>query len=224
MKIIARIHNGFQSKFGVPRQSGLAPSLCSEIVFEPEYRNPDALRGIEEFSHLWLIWNFDRAHFKDWSPTVRPPRLGGNRRVGVFATRSPNRPNPLGLTCVKLGGVDYDCALAPVLTVYGADMADNTPIYDIKPYIPYADCYPAAVGGYADAHACDEIEVRDDKDLLRCFSEGERDALLEVLRQDPRPGYHDDPEREYGFFFSGFDVRFTVYRGILEVTDIIKSQ
>lgn len=222
LKIIARIHNGFQTKFGIPRQSGLASSLRSVIVFEPEYRDVDAIRGIEAFSHLWLIWGFDRSHFDGRASTVRPPRLGGNTRVGVFATRSPNRPNPIGLSCVRLASVDHTSDSGPTLVVYGADMIDGTPIYDIKPYIPYADCHPEAVGGYADVHSRDFLEVSAREELLADFPSDERDALFEILRQDPRPGYHEDSDREYGFCFAGFDIRFTVSDGILTLTDIIK--
>ena len=217
MRVLARIKSDFKEKFGIPRQSGLVEALRAEIVFEPEYRNADALRGIEGFSHLWLIWQFSEALREDWSPTVRPPRLGGNTRVGVFASRSPFRPNPIGLSCVRLEGLRLDPALGPVLEVSGADLLDGTPIYDIKPYLPYADCRPEAVGGFAAVAPEAKLRVDVPEDLLAAIPEEKRDALKGVLAQDPRPSYHDDPERVYGMSFGGMDVRFRVEGGVLTV-------
>ena len=217
VRVIARIHSDFKEKFGIPRQSGLVEALRAEVVFEPEFRNPDALRGIEGFSHLWLIWQFSQAVREDWSPTVRPPRLGGNTRVGVFATRSPFRPNPIGLSCVKLEGLRRDPVLGTVLVVSGADLLDGTPIYDVKPYLPYADCRPEAVGGFAAAAPGDKLRVNFPAELLASVPADKRDALIGVLSQDPRPSYHDDPERVYGMSFGGLEVRFTVDGTVLNV-------
>ena len=217
MKVIARIHSDFPEKFGIPRQSGLVPALRAKIVFEPEYRNPDALRGIEGFSHLWLIWQFSAAVRDTWSPTVRPPRLGGNERVGVFATRSPFRPNAIGLSCVKLEGVRHEDGLGDVLIVSGADLMDGTPIYDVKPYLPYADAHPEALGGFAPSPK-ETIEVKSPPELLQKLPEGRREALLGVLAQDPRPQYQNDPERVYGMSFGGWDVKFRVKDGVLTIT------
>ena len=223
---IAYIHTDFPEKFGVPRQSGLAQSLRGRIVFEPEFRNPDTLRGLDGFSHLWLIWEFsaNRRTAGDWQPTVRPPRLGGNAHMGVFATRSPYRPNPLGLSCVRLDSVELDTPDGPVINVTGADLMDGTPIYDIKPYIRYADARPEAVCGYVD-----DLEER----MLKVVLPGELadrvedtsviPSLIETLRLDPRPSYHDDPEREYGMSFAGYNVRFKVAGEIITITDIYKS-
>ena len=210
VNIIARIRSDFSTKFGIPRQSGLVEELEAAVVFEPEYRNPDALRGLEGFSHLWLIWEFSQARRESWSPTVRPPRLGGNRRLGVFATRSPFRPNPIGLSCVRLLGVDLHTPEGPVIRVAGADLMDGTPIYDIKPYLPYADCKPQAVGGFASVPKEASLEVDCPAELLTLVPEGKRAALLGVLAQDPRPQYQDDPERVYGMAFGGLEVRFRV--------------
>lgn len=209
MTVIARIHSDFATKFGVPRQSGLVDALEATVVFEPEYRNPDALRGLEGFSHLWLVWVFDRVARKDWSPTVRPPRLGGNRRMGVFATRSPFRPNPIALSSVRLAGVGQTAAYGPVLHIRGADLMDGTPILDIKPYIPYADCHPEAAGGFA-VPAGETLEVVIPADLLSRVPAERAEALRGVLAQDPRPRYQDDPERVYGFIFAGLEVKFSV--------------
>ena len=209
MKIIARIQNPYDTKFGVPRQSGLAEQVISTVVFEPEYRVPEALRGIEEFSHLWLIWAFDRAEREEWSPTVRPPRLGGNKRVGVFATRSPFRPNAIGLSCVKLLGVEKS-AEGTVLKVAGADLMNGTPIYDIKPYLPYADCHPEATGGFTDRTEKRTLEVEIPEEYAKRIPQKELEALKAVLREDPRPAYQDDPERVYAFEFGGRNVRFRV--------------
>lgn len=216
MEIIARIRNAYDEKFGVPRQSGLAEEVSSTIVFEEKYRVAEALRGIEEFSHLWLIWAFDRTAREDWSPTVRPPRLGGNKRVGVFATRSPFRPNSIGLSCVRLTGVEKT-AEGTVLKVAGADLVNGTPIYDIKPYLPYADCRPEATGGFTDTAEKRRVEVRFSPAAEKALDAGEKRELEAVLKEDPRPGYQDDPERVYAFSFGGKDVRFTVRDGILTV-------
>ena len=219
VKVVARIRSDFPTKFGVPRQSGLVPELRARVVFEPEYRSPDALRGIEGFSHLWLIWQFSEAVRDDWSPTVRPPRLGGNTRMGVFATRSPFRPNPLGLSCVKLEGVEWDAEDGPALLVSGADLMDGTPIYDVKPYVPYADAHPDALGGFASARA-ETVAVEFPPELLARVPEERRAALTGVLAQDPRPQYQDDPERIYGMAFGGMEVRFRVSGGVLTVVDV----
>lgn len=217
---IAHIRSGFPEKFGIPRQSGLVPSLRAEVVFQPEYRVPEAFRGLEQFSHLWLIWQFSQAAREDWSPTVRPPRLGGNRRLGVFASRSPFRPNPLGLSAVRLESVRIHPALGPVLHVAGADLMDGTPIYDIKPYVPYADAYPQAAGGFVDRVERRLLEVACPPELLDRVPEGKRAALLAVLAQDPRPSYHADPDRVYGMAFAGLEVRFTVAEGRLTVREV----
>ena len=209
MQPVAHIRSEFAEKFGVPRQSGLVEALEADIVFEPAYRNPDALRGLEDFSHIWLIWVFDRAIRENWSPTVRPPRLGGNTRMGVFATRSPFRPNPIALSCVQLAGI-RQTAEGPVLRVRGADLVDGTPILDIKPYIPYADSHPKALGGFAAEPAGETLEVVIPPELLARIPETKREALRGVLAQDPRPHYQKDPERIYGFSFAGMEIRFSV--------------
>ncbi len=216
---IARIHTDLPQKFGVPRQSGLVEELEARIVFEPEFRRPEALRGLEGFSHLWLIWEFSLNAGAVWSPTVRPPRLGGNRRLGVFATRSPFRPNPLGLSCVRLAGIEWDAPEGPVLRVAGADLVDGTPIFDLKPYLPYADCKPEALGGFAPA-ADDLLEVEVPPEFLAPVPEGKRAALLGTLAQDPRPPYQEDPVRVYGLTFAGLEVRFRVEGRRLTVTEI----
>ena len=210
MKTIARIHTDFPTKFGIPRQSGIIASLQGRIVFEPEYRNVEAVRGLEEFSHIWLIWEFSEAVRDGWSPTVRPPRLGGNQRKGVFATRSPFRPNPIGLSSVKLESIEIDPKLGPVLHVTGADLMDGTPIYDIKPYIAYTDSHPDAVSGFASKPAEYLLEVEFPEDLLQKVPENQRESLIQVLAHDPRPQYHDDPERVYGMEYGGFEVKFKV--------------
>lgn len=220
LQIIARMHSDFATKFGIPRQSGLVESLRSVIVFEPEFRNPDALRGIEEFSHLWIIWQFSEAVRQEWSPTVRLPRLGGNTRLGVFATRSPFRPNHLGLSCVKLLGVETTADKGTVLHVAGADLMDGTPIYDIKPYIPYADCKPDASGGFTDRAGSYLLQVEFPAPLLEILPEEKRAAALELLSHDPRPSYQRKPGRIYGLTFAGFDIRFTVEEDVLTVTDV----
>ena len=224
MKTIARIHTDFPTKFGIPRQSGIIPSLRGRIVFEPDYRNAEAIRGIEDFSHLWLIWEFSETVREDWSPTVRPPRLGGNVRKGVFATRSPFRPNPIGLSSVRLEKVDIDAKLGPVLYVSGADLMDGTPLYDIKPYIAYTDCHPDAVSGFASKPAEYLLEVSVLDDLLEKIPETQRESLIAVLAHDPRPQYQDDPERVYGMRFGDCEVKFKVDGGCLVVVQIEESQ
>jgi len=220
IQVIARMHSDFPTKFGIPRQSGLVEQLRSTIVFEPEFRNPDALRGIEDFSHLWIIWQFSEAVRSDWSPTVRPPRLGGNTRLGVFATRSPFRPNSLGLSSVKLLGVEHTEKYGTVLHVGGADLMDGTPIFDIKPYIPYGDSHPDATGGFTD-HADDFIlKVNFPQDLLSRLPADKQDAAIAVLSHDPRPSYQRKPGRIYGLCFAGFDIRFTVEEDTLTVVEI----
>ncbi|MDO4816017.1 MAG: tRNA (N6-threonylcarbamoyladenosine(37)-N6)-methyltransferase TrmO [Bacillota bacterium] len=216
MKIIARVRSPFKSKFGIPRQSGLVEEIETQIVFEPEFRNPDALRGIEEWSHLWLIWQFSENLREDWSPTVRPPRLGGNTHLGVFATRSPFRPNALGLSCVKLKTVDITSE-GVVLTVLGADLMDGTPIFDIKPYVPYADCRPEATGGFTDKTEFHRLKVDITQELEEKLPKNERLALRGVLSNDPRPQYHNDPERVYGFEFGAHEVKFKVSGDTLTV-------
>ena len=220
MKTIAVIHSDFREKFGIPRQSGLVPGTRARIVFEPEYRNPDALRGIEGFSHLWLIWSFSKAERPGWSPTVRPPRLGGNTRMGVFATRSPFRPNPIGLSCVTLEGVETHGPHGVSLLVGGADLMDGTPILDVKPYHPLSDCHPDALGGFASAKADYAVEVVFPPELEALVPQEKRAALRGVLALDPRPAYQDDPARVYGVAFAGQNVRFTVADGVLTVKDI----
>jgi tRNA-Thr(GGU) m(6)t(6)A37 methyltransferase TsaA len=224
MRPIARIHTDFPTKFGIPRQSGIIASLQGRIVFEPEYRNAEAVRGLEEFSHIWLIWEFSEAVRADWSPTVRPPRLGGNVRKGVFATRSPFRPNPIGLSSVKLDKVEIDPNLGPVLHVSGADLMDGTPIYDIKPYIAYTDSHPDAVSGFASKPAEYLLDVDFPKDLLEKVPTDLYESLIEVLAHDPRPQYHNDPERVYGMEFGGMEVKFKVDGTRLAVLQIAKSQ
>lgn len=223
MKIIARIHTDFPTKFGIPRQSGLVEELKSTLVFEPEYRDENALRGIAQFSHLWLIWQFSEAVREEWSPTVRPPRLGGNRRIGVFATRSPFRPNAIGLSSVKLEGVGHDPEYGPVLHLSCADLMDGTPILDIKPYIPFTDCHPDAAEGYTAQTIAHALQVEIPENLLSRVDISKHAALRGVLAQDPRPSYQDDPERIYGFEFAGMEIRFRVSGGLLKVTDITES-
>lgn len=224
MRVIARIHTDFSTKFGVPRQSGLVDALESTIVFEPEFRNSDALRGLDGFSHLWLVWVFDQAIREIWSPTVRPPRLGGNQRMGVFATRSPFRPNPIALSSVKLAGIEQTDAFGTVLKIRGADLMDGTPILDIKPYIPYADSHPDAIGGFASVPAGETLDVQIADDLLERVPENRREALRGVLAQDPRPHYQNDPERIYGFGFAGLEVKFSVDGSSLIVKDILPQK
>ena len=217
---IARMHSDFATKFGIPRQSGLVEELRSTIVFEPEYRNDDALRGISEFSHLWIIWQFSEAVRQGWSPTVRPPRLGGNTRMGVFATRSPFRPNNLGLSCVQLLGVEHTQEYGTVLRVGGADLMDGTPIFDIKPYIPYGDCKPEATGGFTDRTGDFLLQVEFPPALLEKLPEDKRQAAIGVLSHDPRPTYQRSPERVYGLSFAGCNIRFTVNETQLTVLEV----
>lgn len=214
------MHSDFDSKFGIPRQSGLVEQLRSTIVFTPEFRNPDALRGIEDFSRLWIIWQFSEAVRQGWSPTVRPPRLGGNTRMGVFATRSPFRPNNLGLSCVTLLGVERTESYGTVLHVGGADLMDGTPIFDIKPYIPYADAFPDAKGGFTTGTGEYLLEVNFPEELLSRLPEDKRDAAIGVLSHDPRPSYQKDSDRVYGLRFAGFDIRFSVKDSILTVVEV----
>lgn len=219
---IAHMRSDFPTKFGIPRQSGLVAELRSTIVFEPEFRNPDTLRGIEGFSHLWIIWQFSEAVRQEWSPTVRPPRLGGNTRIGVFATRSPFRPNNLGLSCVKLLGIEQTPNDGTVIHVAGADLMDGTPIFDIKPYIPYSDSHPDALGGFTDTAEDFLLEVQFPEELLTQIPENKRDAAIGVLSHDPRPSYQRKPGRVYGLTFAGFDIRFTVEEKELTVVSIEK--
>ncbi len=223
MNIIARMKSDFPTKFGIPRQSGLVNQLNSAIVFEPEYRNPDALRGLEDFTHLWIIWQFSEAVREGWSPTVRPPRLGGNTRMGVFATRSPFRPNEIGLSCVKILSIEQTKELGPIIHVAGADLMNGTPILDIKPYIPYADCHPEATGGFTDNADSFLLEVHIPYWLLDKIPENKRSALIGVLSHDPRPSYQDDPSRIYGLDFSDYNIRFRVENNILTVIEINKK-
>lgn len=220
MNIIATIHSDFPTKFGIPRQSGLVEELTAKIVFTPEYRVPEAVRGLEDFSHIWLIWQFSKAVRENWSPTVRPPRLGGNTRMGVFATRSPFRPNAIGLSCVKLINVEPNTPEGPVLTVAGADLMDGTPILDIKPYIPYADCQPEATGGFTDTAGDFLLQVHFPPELLNQVPEDRQAALIGVLSHDPRPSYQRNPERVYGMAFAGVNVRFQVSDDVLTVVAV----
>ena len=220
MQVIATIHSQFPTKFGIPRQSGLVPTLQAQVIFEPEYRNPEAVRGLEGYSHIWLIWQFSESKQDGWSPTVRPPRLGGNRRMGVFATRSPNRPNPIGLSSVQLEGIDFDHPCGPVLQVLGADLMDGSPIFDIKPYVPYADSHPEASSGFVSTAGNQPLEVVFPPELLERVPSGLRQSLIAVLAQDPRPAYHHSPDRVYGFEFADFEVRFTVSGSRLTVCEL----
>lgn len=220
---IAYLHNSFSTKFGLPRQSGIVKALKGTVVFEPEYRVADALRGIENFTHLWLIWQFSEALREKWSPTVRPPRLGGNRRVGVFATRSPFRPNPIGLSCVKLDSVEYDTPDGPVLHVSGADLMDGTPIYDIKPYVAFSDCVPEAGGILKDARQGALLEVEIPPAIASLIPASELDTIRALLAEDPRPAYQADPSRVYGMSYAGMEIKFRVDEKILRVVGISRS-
>ncbi len=228
LKIIARIRTDFPTKFGLPRQSGLVEGLSGTIIFENEYRNPDALRGLKDYSHIWLIWGFSEGFAsasedeRPWSPTVRPPRLGGNRRMGIFATRSPNRPNPIGLSCVRIESIEKTERYGYVIHVRGIDMLDGTPIYDIKPYLPHTESIPDAMGGFALPAAEHSLRVEYDRSMLEIVPEEKRGSLISALEGDPRPSYQNDPDREYGFPFAGFEVKFRVDGDVLTVTEIYK--
>lgn len=223
MQVIAKMNSDFPTKFGIPRQSGLVPELRSTIIFEPEFRNPDTLRGLEDFSHLWIIWQFSEAVRTDWSPTVRPPRLGGNTRMGVFATRSPFRPNNLGLSSVKILGIESTSDFGTVIHVGGADLMDGTPIFDIKPYIPYSDCHPDALGGFTQTADDFTLDVKIADDLLEIVPESKRESFLGVLSHDPRPSYQKDSDRIYGLNYSNLDVRFQIKDKKLTVLEINKA-
>lgn len=223
MKMIAHIRSDFPTKFGIPRQSGLVPELVGKIVFEPEYRDPEALRGITGYSHLWLVWEFSEMIREKWSPTVRPPRLGGNTRIGVFATRSPSRPNPIGLSSVRLLSVEKTENEGTVLLVSGADLMDGTPIYDIKPYLPLSDCHPDAIGGFSDGKKDYALAVEIPDEIVSAFPADKITALRAILSEDPRPSYQNDPEREYGFPFAGYEIRFRVSDGVLTVLSADKQ-
>lgn len=222
MCVIAHIYTDFPEKFGIPRQSGLVESLCGKIVFEPEFRNPDAFHGLEGFSHIWLLWKFSQNHRTNWSATVKPPRLGGNKRMGVFATRSPFRPNDIGLSCVKLERIEFTKEEGPVLYVRGADLMDRTPIYDIKPYLAYADAHPDATEGFAGTVKEHRLLVDFPEKFLSVFPAEKQQAIVEVLSQDPRPAYQEDPEHRYGVSFAGYDVRFYVKGQNLTVCEVVK--
>lgn len=221
MKIIAHIHTDFPDKFGIPRQSGLVESLQGTIIFEPEYHNPEILRELEEFSHIWLLWKFSKSKKEHWSATVKPPRLGGKKRVGVFATRSPFRPNDIGLSCVKLEEIELDEKVGPIILVSGVDLLDMTPIYDIKPYIPFTDCKPEASEGYTRETKMHELEVIFPQNLLERYPPEKREAVIGILAQDPRPTYVQDPNRIYGVAFAGFDIKFQVDKNRLTVCDVV---
>lgn len=221
IRVIAHIHTDFPTKFGIPRQSSLVDELMGEIIFEPEYRQPEAFRGIEEYSHLWLLWEFSEAKREHWSATVKPPRLGGRTRMGVFATRSPFRPNPIGLSCVRLVELRQDETYGPVLVVAGVDLMDGTPIYDIKPYLPYVDAHPDALGGFGDRVKEHALEVADPGSLLERLPEEKRAGAVAFLQQDPRPAVHKDPDRVYKIAYAGYDIHFTVHDTKLSVTDVV---
>lgn len=220
IKPIAYIYNDFPDKFGIPRQSGLAKHLKATLQFEPEFRSPEIIRGLEDYSHLWLIWGFSKNIQSGWTPTVRPPRLGGNVRKGVFATRSPFRPNPLGLSSVRLESIEFDKKSGPILHISGADLMNGTPIFDIKPYLPYVDCHPDASNGFAGSVKDYALQVEFPKELLDIIPKDKHDALLEVLSQDPRPSYQDDPKRIYGMSFADFNIKFKVSDNVLSVISI----
>lgn len=224
IEAIAHIRSPFATKFGVPRQSGLVADVQATVVFTPKYQSREAVRGLEGFDRIWLIWRFHQALRQEWSPTVRPPRLGGNQRVGVFATRSPFRPNALGLSAVGLEGIEYHPDLGPVLRISGADLVDGTPIFDIKPYVPYADSYPDSRGGFADAVERRKLAVEFPPELLECLPPEQRAPLVGVLRQDPRPSYQNDPDRVYGMDFAGYNVRFTVAGETLTVRSVARLE
>lgn len=218
MKKIATIKNNFKSKFGIPRQSGLN-ELESEIIFEPQYKNAEALRGLEGFSHIWIIWEFSQSKIDKWKPTVRPPKLGGNKRIGVFATRSPFRPNPIGLSCVKIKSINLNTENGPVITVLGADIMNGTPIYDIKPYIPYSDSHPEAIGGFADKHLEEKLNVLFSDSVVNKIPEETKCLLIKLLEQNPKPAYHQDSNRIYGFEYANLQIKFTVKEDTLTILD-----
>lgn len=220
--VVAKIHTEFPDKFGIPRQSGLVPSLRAEIVFEPEFRSMDAIRGLEEFSHIWLLWEFSKAKREGYALTVTPPRLGGKVKKGVFATRAPFRPNSIGLSSVKLEEIYYDERKGPVLVVSGADLLDGTPIYDIKPYLPYTDAHPEAKGSFAEEHKADRIAVVFPEACMMKLPENLQEKVLAVLRQDPRAAYNKKPDYVYGMSFDAYDIRFTVEEDVLYVRDVVK--
>lgn len=222
MKTIAHIYTDFPEKFGIPRQSGLVKELTGKIIFEPEYRSSDAVKGMEGYNYIWLLWKFEGTERKNWSATVKPPRLGGNEHVGVFATRSPFRPNPIGLSSVKLERIEQTKEYGPVLYVSGIDLRNETPIYDIKPYLPHADCHVDAVGGFSQEVKDYALEVVFPQELLEKYPEEKRQAIIEVLKQDPRPSYHKDASRKYGVSFAGYDVHFTVEDGVLRVFEVVR--
>lgn len=224
LQVIARIQNDFSTKFGIPRQSGLVPEQRSRVVFEPEFRDENALRGLEGYSHLWLIWGFSGVHMDKWSPMVKPPRLGGNKRMGVFATRSPFRPNRLGLSSVELIAIEKVPNLGKTLVVAGADLMDGTPVYDVKPYLPFTDSHPDARGGFTEWTLDYHVEVDCPPELLQKLPESKREPLLQSLALDPRPAYMNDSDEPYGFAYAGFDVRFCVKDGLLTVFDIVKTE
>lgn len=221
MQVIGHVKSGFSSKFGIPRQSGLSDELRAQIVFAPEFRDAAAFRGLEAYSHLWILWQFSEALRDAWSPTVRPPRLGGNRRVGVFATRSPYRPNAIGLSCVRLVRVQQDEILGPVLEIAGADILDGTPVFDVKPYLAYADARPEAKGGFSVPFDEPRLEVNFPEELLEVLPREHRAAVIELLRQDPRPAYQNAPQRRYGMEYAGYDVRFFVSDNVLRVVEVV---
>ena len=223
LKVIAKIETDFPEKFGIPRQSGLVKELTGTVVFEPEYRNVDALKGLEGYNYIWLLWQFEGVERENWSVTVRPPRLGGNKHMGVFATRSPFRPNPIGLSSVRLEHIEWSTDRGPVLHVSGVDLRHNTPIYDIKPYLPYVDCHTDAAGGFAHEVKDYELQVVFPEELLARFPAEKQAAIIAVLKQDPRPSYHNDPTRKYGVAFAGYDVRFVVDGGVLTVVEVVKK-
>ena len=223
MKVIAHIRSDFPTKFGIPHQSGRIQELKADIIFEPEYRNHEAFRGLEEYTHIWLIWEFSRSIRKEWSPTVRPPKLGGNTRVGVFATRSPFRPNPIGLSSVQLTGITLDPQEGPVIHIQGADLLDGTPIYDIKPYLPYVDSHPEAKGGFAEEKKDYKLDVNFPEMYLEQIPAEKRAALIQILEQDPRPSYQKDPVRIYGMSYAGMEIHFRVDKETLYVTEVERS-
>lgn len=220
MKVIAKIATDFPEKFGIPRQAGLVEGLKGRIVFMPEYRNPEAVRGLMDYSHLWIIWDFSKAHKDNWAATVTPPRLGGRTRMGVFATRSPFRPNPIGLSCVRLEKIIYDEQLGPVIGVTGVDMLDGTPIYDIKPYLPYVDSHPDAIGGFGSMVADYKLVVHFPQHLLELIREEERDNVVKLLEQDPRTAFIHDEERIWGVYYSDYNIKFLVSGEQLEVVAV----